>query len=54
VLVDNFRLLHGRDPYQDLRRKLWRLWLWTDGCAFQGWPKSRHRARRIGKECISK
>ena len=30
VLVDNFRLLHGREPYQDLRRKLWRLWHWTD------------------------
>ena len=30
VLVDNFRMLHGRDPYTDLRRKLWRLWHWTD------------------------
>ena len=30
LLIDNFRLLHGRDPYHDLRRKLWRLWHWTD------------------------
>eukprot|EP01045_Picozoa_sp_COSAG04_P006794 COSAG04_NODE_341_length_16294_cov_8.682618_9_plen_111_part_00 len=31
VLIDNFRLLHGRDPYFDLDRKLWRLWHWTEG-----------------------
>ena len=30
LLVDNFRMLHGRDPYHDLRRKLWRLLHWTD------------------------
>ena len=30
LLIDNFRMLHGRDPYHDLRRKFWRLWHWTD------------------------
>jgi hypothetical protein len=30
LLVDNTRLLHGRDPYEDRGRLLWRLWVWTD------------------------
>ncbi|UDY34713.1 TauD/TfdA family dioxygenase [Dermatobacter hominis] len=30
LVVDNTRLLHGRDPYEDRDRLLWRLWVWTD------------------------
>ena len=30
LVVDNYRLLHGRDAYQDLQRMLWRIWVWTD------------------------
>ncbi len=32
VIVDNYRLMHGRNPYEDLRRMLWRVWVWTDDC----------------------
>ncbi|CAK9037348.1 unnamed protein product [Durusdinium trenchii] len=28
LIVDNWRLLHSRQPYQG-RRKMWRLWSWT-------------------------
>ena len=31
LVVDNYRLLHGRDPYEDLQRMLWRVWVWTTG-----------------------
>lgn len=30
LVADNTRLAHGRDPYGDTRRLLWRLWGWTD------------------------
>lgn len=30
LVVDNYRLLHGRDAYEDLQRMLWRVWVWTD------------------------
>jgi alpha-ketoglutarate-dependent taurine dioxygenase len=29
VVVDNFRVLHGRDPYEDVNRLMWRVWVWT-------------------------
>ena len=32
VVVDNYRLMHGRSPYADLNRMLWRVWVWTDDC----------------------
>lgn len=32
VIVDNYRMLHGREPYADLRRQMWRVWCWTDRC----------------------
>jgi len=31
VVVDNYRMLHGRDAYTDLNRLLWRVWIWTSG-----------------------
>lgn len=30
LLLDNYRMLHGRMPYEDLNRMLWRVWVWTD------------------------
>jgi alpha-ketoglutarate-dependent taurine dioxygenase len=30
VIIDNYRMLHGREPYQDLDRLMWRVWVWTD------------------------
>ncbi len=32
VVVDNYRMLHGREPYVDLERLMWRVWIWTDTC----------------------
>lgn len=29
VIIDNYRLFHGREPYSDLSRRLWRVWIWT-------------------------
>ena len=29
VIVDNRRVLHGRDTYRDPNRSLWRVWVWT-------------------------
>jgi len=31
LIVDNYRMFHGRDPYADSDRLLWRVWVWTDG-----------------------
>lgn len=32
VVIDNYRMLHGREPYTDLERTMWRVWVWTDTC----------------------
>lgn len=29
VVVDNYRMLHGRLAYADLNRLMWRVWIWT-------------------------
>ena len=29
LVVDNYRMFHGRDPYTDADRMLWRVWVWT-------------------------
>ncbi|MEZ5230783.1 MAG: TauD/TfdA family dioxygenase [Acidimicrobiales bacterium] len=34
LIIDNYRVLHGREPYEDQRRTLWRLWLWTEDSAY--------------------
>jgi len=31
LVVDNYRMFHGRDAYSDEGRLLWRVWVWTDG-----------------------
>lgn len=33
IVVDNYRMFHGREPYQDLGRLMWRVWIWTDEAA---------------------
>ncbi len=33
VVIDNYRVFHGREPYADWCRKMWRVWIWTTaGC----------------------
>lgn len=32
LLVDNYRSFHGRNPYSDSSRLLWRTWFWTEKC----------------------
>eukprot|EP00746_Dinoflagellata_sp_MGD_P047548 gnl/MRDRNA2_/MRDRNA2_21732_c0_seq2.p1 gnl/MRDRNA2_/MRDRNA2_21732_c0~~gnl/MRDRNA2_/MRDRNA2_21732_c0_seq2.p1 ORF type:complete len:296 (-),score=60.93 gnl/MRDRNA2_/MRDRNA2_21732_c0_seq2:48-935(-) len=32
LLVDNYRMFHGRESYADPDRLLWRIWFWTDQC----------------------
>ncbi len=29
-MIDNYRMFHGREPYADLDRLMWRVWIWTD------------------------
>ena len=29
LVIDNYRMLHGRDAYTDLGRLMWRVWVWT-------------------------
>ncbi len=30
VVFDNYRMMHGREPYTDPDRLMWRVWIWTD------------------------
>ena len=30
ALVDNLRVAHGREPYQELERAMWQVWVWTN------------------------
>jgi gamma-butyrobetaine dioxygenase len=30
AIIDNYRMLHGREPYVDEQRLMWRVWVWTD------------------------
>jgi alpha-ketoglutarate-dependent taurine dioxygenase len=30
AVIDNYRMLHGREPYTDRERLMWRVWVWTD------------------------
>ena len=29
AVVDNYRMMHGREAYADLDRLMWRVWVWT-------------------------
>ena len=33
-VADNYRLFHGREPYTDEDRMMWRVWIWTEDCAY--------------------
>jgi gamma-butyrobetaine dioxygenase len=33
LIVDNYRVLHGREPYADVDRLMWRVWVWSDESA---------------------
>lgn len=33
VVVDNYRMFHGREAYDDPGRLMWRVWIWTDEAA---------------------
>ncbi|MDA8034039.1 MAG: TauD/TfdA family dioxygenase [Actinomycetota bacterium] len=39
LVADNYRMLHGREPYRDPERLMWRVWVWTD--ASNGLPSGR-------------
>ncbi len=36
LILDNYRMLHAREGYEDAERMMWRVWIWTDEC--QGVP----------------
>ena len=29
LLIDNYRMFHGREGYSDPQRMMWRVWVWT-------------------------
>jgi hypothetical protein len=31
AVIDNYRMMHGREGYADLDRLMWRVWVWTTG-----------------------
>lgn len=35
LVADNLWAFHGRDPYEDTDRLLWRIWAWTEGALEQ-------------------
>ncbi|MEP1123996.1 MAG: TauD/TfdA family dioxygenase [Ilumatobacter sp.] len=39
VVFDNYRMMHGRDPYRDVDRLMWRVWVWTTSAL--GLPEGR-------------
>jgi alpha-ketoglutarate-dependent taurine dioxygenase len=39
AVIDNYRMFHGREPYTDLDRQMWRVWVWTTACL--GVPEGR-------------
>ena len=30
LVVDNYRCDHGREPYSDLDRSMWQIWVWSE------------------------
>jgi alpha-ketoglutarate-dependent taurine dioxygenase len=38
IILDNYRMFHGRDPYFDPERRMWRVWVWTDQRRFRTLP----------------
>lgn len=50
LVVDNWRLLHGRDRYFDKRRSLWRVWFWTEESAGVALPSNDWRLTHLDEE----
>jgi gamma-butyrobetaine dioxygenase len=48
AVVDNYRMMHGRDPCPDPQRRLWRVWIWTT--AAYGVPG---RERVLGRRAVA-
>jgi hypothetical protein len=49
LVIDNTRVLHGRDPYVDRGRLLWRLWAWTDAAFVPDVSYSLSDTSRVGQ-----
>ena len=32
LVADNYRMIHGREGYDDPARMMWRVWVWTNEC----------------------
>ncbi len=47
VVVDNYRMLHGRDAYRDLQRLMWRVWIWTTASKAGAPPLPLHSDTRF-------
>ena len=47
VVVDNYRMLHGRLAYQDLDRLMWRVWIWTRASKAGAPPMALHSDTRF-------
>jgi hypothetical protein len=47
LIVDNWKLLHGRDRYFDKRRSLWRVWFWTEDSAGVPLPSNDWRLSHL-------
>jgi gamma-butyrobetaine dioxygenase len=33
VIIDNYRMFHGREAFADVERLMWRVWVWTESGA---------------------
>ena len=38
LVMDNYRMFHGRDDYSDPARRMWRVWCWTEERLFKTLP----------------
>jgi len=50
LIADNYRLSHGREPFADLDRKLWRVWAWSKRAGF-GLPSNIHAGQNEIRDC---
>lgn len=49
LCVDNLGTSHGRDPYEDLDRTLWRVWTWSSEC--NGLPEGVSTGSSKQRDC---
>ena len=58
LVIDNYRTMHGREPFRGDKRKLWRNWIWTTAgsglppggvqASFVGQARDEHGVRQVG------